>query len=370
MEIKIAGAGISGLSAAITLKNLRKDMNITIRDKASSIKEKIPRGVNTLRNYGNDTDIQKQYQNLGFKIKNFHPIPRQAFILGNNKVFEFESDNKPLFYSIMRGTESSIDKMLLEQALGLKIVINWNSTYEKEKPDILATGAKYSHCIGYGQHFVDVEETETIYVLQNHKYCPFGYMCILPYSKNEATLILGDFHPSKKTPKGLKENYKRVLNDIPQFRDYTNGATAKYDLQGIGNFGIPSTSKNGSTILVGERAGFLEAYRGYGVHNAIISGHIAALSLVNGSDYDELWKEMLQKSLEHGLMRRLAENKMNISSERILNKLFEKITPQTSWEIFRSELKIMEKQFLRTVDLTVLMESMSEWNKKYKFISD
>ena len=368
MEIKIAGAGISGLSAAITLKNLRKGINVTIRDKSSSIKEKIPRGVNALRNYGDDTDIQKQYQNLGFKIRNFHPITRQAFILGKNKTIEFESENKPIFYSTMRGTESSIDKMLIEQALELEITIDWNSTYEKEKPDIIATGAKYSHCIGYGQHFVDVEETETIYVLQNRKYCPFGYMCILPYTNNEATLILGNFNPSNRIP--LKENYDRVLIDIPQFKEYTNGATVKYDLHGVGNFGIPSTSKNGSSILVGERAGFLEAYRGYGVHNAIISGYLAALSIVNGSDYDKLWKEMLLKSLEHGLMRRLAENKMNISSERILNKLFEKTTLLTSWEEFRSDLKIMEKQFLRTVDLNALLGSMGEWNEKYKFIND
>lgn len=368
MEKKIAGAGISGLSAAITLKNLRKDMNVTIRDRSSSIKEKLPRGVNALRNYGNNTDIQKHYQNLGFKIRNFHPITRQAFILGNNKSIEFESENKPLFYSIMRGTESSIDKMLIEQALELEIAIDWNSTYENEIPDIIATGAKYSHCIGYGQHFQDVEETETIYVLQNHKYCPFGYMCILPYSNNEATLILGNFNSSNKIP--LKENYDRVLKDIPQFKEYTNGATVKYDLHGVGNFGIPSTSKNGSSILVGERAGFLEAYRGYGVHNAIISGYLAALSIVNGSDYDKLWKEMLHKSLEHGLMRRLAENKMNISSERILNKLYEKTTLLTSWDKFRSELKIMEKQFLRTVDLNALLGTMGEWNEKYKFIND
>ncbi len=368
MEKKIAGAGISGLSAAITLKNLRKDINVIIRDKSSSIKEKVPRGVNAIRNYGNNTDIQKHYQNLGFKLRNFHPITRQAFILGKNKTIEFESENKPIFYSTMRGTKSSIDKMLIEQALELEITIDWNSSYEKEKPDINATGAKYSHCIGYGQHFEDVEETETIYVLQNHKYCPFGYMCILPYSNNEATLILGNFNPSKKIP--LKENYKRILNEIPQIRDYTNGATVKYDLHGVGNFGIPTTSKNGSTIFVGERAGFLEAYRGYGIHNAIISGYLAALSIVNGSDYDKLWKEMLHKSLEHGLMRRLAENKMNISSERILNKLFEKKTLLTSWDKFRSELKIIEKEFLRTADLNFLQESMSEWNEKYKFISD
>ncbi len=365
MEVKIAGAGIAGLCAAITLKQLRKNINISIRDNACSIREKIPRGVNALRNYSEKTDIQKQYRDLGFKLNSFHPIMRQKYLLSGSKYFEVESKNRPIFYSTTRGTESSIDNMLLKQANELDIKIQWNSTYRSEKIDIFATGAKYTHCIGYGQHFIDIEETNTIIILQNSKYCPYGYMCIIPYSENEASIILGNFNPSN--PSKLKQDYQRALQKIPQFQEYIRGATIKHELFGKGNFGLPSSMVNGSTLLVGERAGLLEAFRGFGIHNAILSGYAAGYSLANGSNYDNLWRELLYKSLERGLLRRIAENEMNLSSEQILAKLYDRIPNHVSLEIFRAELRSLEKEFLKTLDLPVLLNSLNEWINKYPF---
>jgi flavin-dependent dehydrogenase len=368
MEIKIAGAGIAGLSAAITLKQLRKDIDISIRDNANSIREKIPRGVNALRNYSGETDIQKQYHDLGFRLDPLHPIMRQIFLLSENKFFEVESEDKPIFYSTTRGTKSSIDNMLLRQATKLEINIQWNSTYKRKKTDIFATGAKYTHCIGYGQHFIDIEETNTIFVLQNSKFCPYGYMCVIPYSKNEATIILGNFNPNNRSK--LKQDYKRALQKIPQFQEYIQGATIKHELHGIGNFGLPSSTVNGTTLFVGERAGLLEAFRGFGIHNAILSGYAAGFSLANGSNYNNLWRKLLYKSLERGLLRRIAENEMNLSSERILNELYDRIPNHVSWEIFRAELKVIEKEFLETLDLPVLMKSLNEWINKFPFTTD
>jgi len=363
MEIKIAGAGIAGLSAAITLKRLRKDFDISIRDKADSIKDKTPRGVNALRNYAEKIDIQKRYADLGFKLQNFHPIKRQIFLLNTGKYFDIESNKKPIFYTTIRGIKSSIDNMLLQQAIDLKINIQWNSTFKKEETDIFATGAElYSHCVGFGQHFIDVEETDTIYILQNSKYCPYGYMCILPYSNNEATIILGKFNPNHQSQ--IKSDYNKALQEIPQFQDYIQGASAKYEVNGIGNYGLPSTTINGSSLLIGERAGLLEAFRGYGVHNAILSGYAAGIALANGSDYNT---EMFFQSLERGLQRRIAENELNLSSERILTELFDRIPNNVSWERFRSELKYLEKELLEKLDLSILMNSVDEWNRKYPF---
>lgn len=362
MVIKVSGAGIAGLSAAITAVQLGKE-NVQVRDKAKSIETKISRGINALRNYNSRLDIIKEYQNLGFNLTGFHPIYKQILLLNPERYFEIQSDDKPIFYTTARGTDSSIDNVLLQQALSLNIEVEWNSTFDQ--PDILATGSKYNHCIGYGEHFVDVEDTSTILLLQNSKYCPFGYACILPYGKNEATIILGSFNPSRNV--SLKRNYTWIIDEIPQFKEYFEGASVKHQLRGVGNFGLPDSAKNGSMLIVGERAGFLDAFRGFGIHNAIISGYSAGLACANGTNYDDLWKEKLSKSLQRGILRRIAENEQKLGLEQILKKLSEKIEKQVSLGTFRNEFKKIEKKMLNNLDLPMFFKYLAEWNQKYPF---
>ncbi|MFX0181806.1 MAG: NAD(P)/FAD-dependent oxidoreductase [Candidatus Hodarchaeota archaeon] len=362
MNLKVAGAGIAGLSAAITATRLA-DVKVQVRDTANSIEKKISRGINALRNYDSKSDIIEEYQRLGFNFTGFHPIYKQIFLLNPDRFFEIESEEKPIFYTTERGTNSSIDNILLQQALSLNVEVEWNSSFNR--PDILATGSKYNHCIGYGEHFVDVEDTSTIIILQNSKYCPFGYACILPYGKNEATVILGSFNPIQSS--SVKRNYYRLIAEIPQFKEYIDDASVMHQLRGVGNFGLPDSAVNGSMMIVGERAGFLEAFRGFGIHNAIISGYSAGLACANGTNYDDLWKEKLSKSLMRGILRRIAENEQKLGSEQILTKLLEKIDKQVSLDKFRYELKKLEKSMLNNLDLPMLFKYLVEWNQKYPF---
>ena len=120
-------------------------------------------------------------------------------------------------------------------------------------------------------------------------------------------------------------------------------------------------------LIVGERAGFLEAFRGFGIHNAIISGYTAGLACANGTNYDDLWKEKLSKSLQRGILRRIAENEQKLGSEQILTKLSEKIERQVSLDTFRYELRKLEKEMLNNLDLPILFKYLAEWNQKYPF---
>ena len=103
------------------------------------------------------------------------------------------------------------------------------------------------------------------------------------------------------------------------------------------------------------------------LHFAAYSFNAAGVSLVNGSDYSTLQKKMLFRSVERGLQRRIAENELNLSSERILTELFDRIPNNVSWERFRFELKYLEKELLEKLDLSILMNSVDEWNRKYPF---
>ncbi|MFX1535613.1 MAG: NAD(P)/FAD-dependent oxidoreductase [Promethearchaeota archaeon] len=361
--IKISGAGISGLSAAITLGHNKR--RVIIRDIASSIKEKTSRGINAIRNYKSDEDILKEYQKLGLNLKDFHPINRQIILVDAEKYIEVESEDKSMFYTIPRGREGSIDNMLFHQATSLNVKVEWNTTFKN--PDILATGSKYSHCVGYGKHFIDVDDTSTIYILQNSKYAPYGYMCILPYSKNEATLILGTFKPGYNVD--MKKKYEQVLKEIPQFRDYVQGATVKHKVEGFGNFGMPDTATDKDRIVIGESAGLLEAYRGFGIHSAIMSGYAAGLALTFGTDYDELWRDMIGITLQRDLMRRLAENELNVNSEMILLNLIDKLPKQVTVDTLQYEKNKFERKLLNRLGLSDLNKYITDWNQKYQYVT-
>ncbi|MFW9856134.1 MAG: NAD(P)/FAD-dependent oxidoreductase [Candidatus Thorarchaeota archaeon] len=369
--IRIAGAGISGLSAAISIAQGDNGRHIEVRDKASSYHAKKARGINALRNYQSETDVLEEYRQLGFKFQKgsvFHPIHNQIYYIDSDHYFDVTSDKKPLFYSVARGTEESIDALLVEQAEKLGTDIRWGKTFTGEIPDILATGAKYKHCFGYGQHFVDVNETDTIIILQNSKYSPFGYACYLPSANNEASVILGSFHSSHPTSKNIKQNYSRIVKEIPVFRDYLAGASVKHPLSGRGNFGIPNSAIQGKSLLVGERAGFLEAFRGFGIHAALLSGYAAGKTLVNGKNYDHQWQLLLSKILHRGLLRRMAENELNIGSEDMLRELAAQLPRKINYGMFRRALQEQEKKMLGNLapnKLSLLTQAVEQWNREY-----
>lgn len=363
LHVKISGAGIAGLSASITLA--RNGKFTRVRDNASSIEEKLIRGINALRNYNSETDILDEYRNLGFTFNRFHPIYKQRIIITPAKFFEIVSESKPIFYTTPRGTNDSIDSSLLKQAISLGVEVEWQSTFNN--PNIIATGAAFNHCVGFGEHFIDVQDTSTITILQNAKFAPYGYACILPYSKNEATIVLGSFNPSQSS---LRKNYQKMMIEVPQFKDFIDGASVKHQVRGYGNFGVPETAINTKNqFLVGERAGFLEAFRGFGIHNAIISGYASGLATLNGANYDELWQDLLGKSLRRGMLRRITENKYGITSERILTELTKKIPSHVSLKLFRSQLKNLELEFSNDLDLSVLFQDLAQWNEKFTFIN-
>ena len=55
---------------------------------------------------------------------------------------------------------------------------------------------------------------------------------------------------------------------------------------------MPATARKGGMLYVGECAGFQDALAGFGMRYALLSGHLAATSLLAGKAlaYDDLWR--------------------------------------------------------------------------------
>lgn len=73
---------------------------------------------------------------------------------------------------------------------------------------------------------------------------------------------------------------------------------------GAGNFHIPVRAVTGMHPVVGEEAGFQD-FMGFGMRYAIVSGVLAARSLLEGKGYDMLWRRELEPPMWNSMVNRV-----------------------------------------------------------------
>ncbi len=96
------------------------------------------------------------------------------------------------------------------------------------------------------------------------------------------------------------------------------GSKEKHSFSGFANFKIPKTSVIDGKIYTGEAAGFQDAFLGFGMKYAFLSGYFAAKSIIENISYDELWKNSFLKELKASLNRRFF---LNLFGDRIYEKI-------------------------------------------------
>lgn len=73
---------------------------------------------------------------------------------------------------------------------------------------------------------------------------------------------------------------------------------------GVGNFRLPASALSGMHPMAEEEAGFQDALFGFGMRHAIRSGVLAARSLLEGRDYNALWRESLGPFVRTSIVNR------------------------------------------------------------------
>ena len=70
------------------------------------------------------------------------------------------------------------------------------------------------------------------------------------------------------------------------------------------NFHLKHRATNGNARYVGEAAGFQDYLFGLGIRYALTSGHLAARSILEERDFDDLWQNELGQKQEISLVNR------------------------------------------------------------------
>jgi flavin-dependent dehydrogenase len=230
------------------------------------------------------------------------------------------SKDRPIFYMFERGELSgnSLEQQLLSQAQENNVEIIYNTTVNDA--DIIATGPRKIDIFGYGKIYEG--NIENVIIFYNNNYAPKGYLCVLP-SGNKFQIMSVTF--DKNEFKLLPKRFLTAIKKDRVLKELTKNHEEIKKVVGVGNYFYPVGYKNGK-YYVGEAGGFQDAARGFGLWYAILTGYLAAKSIIEKIDYNELWKEKLLKEIENGFERRKIFNTLtNKDFDKIIRELGEKI---------------------------------------------
>ncbi|MDA3869173.1 MAG: FAD-dependent monooxygenase [Gammaproteobacteria bacterium] len=294
--VEIAGAGPAGLAAAITLA--RAERPVIVHEAQAEVGYRFKRDLQGLENWTTRQDTLNVLQEMGITT-GFKRLPcRQGTAFDAWDMPYAIHSHAPLFYMVVRGPgPDTLDMALLRQAEELGVEVRFNSRLRHAHGSaIFATGPKAADAIAVGYHF-DTRMADGFGVICEDDLAPKGYAYLL---------VMG----GKGTVKscmftGFKQEALYVQRTVAAFQRLVGLEMIDPRAHGgVGNFRVPGMARSGVHPVVGEQAGFQDTLWGFGMRAAITSGVLSARSLLEGSDYDRLWRQVLGELMTAGVVNR------------------------------------------------------------------
>jgi len=272
-NIKILGAGISGLTAAINLA--LRGFHVEIYERKGNVGSQSKGFFQGLENWTSPKDALSFLSEINIKPDFEYEPFRECYHYDNNlKKYTMKSLNVG-FYLIRRGPmEGTLDRYLENLAKHVGVTIHYNSVEEMNNVDIIATGCQKPFGIAAGYNF-DTDIDKLALVIIDHTIAPYGYTYLLGL-RGRGTLAV----VSKAHTKELSRYLERAIDRFQK--------VSKFQIDNPVNFGGVATRfrKLGSgTPRVGEAGGFQDAMWGFGLRLAFHTGYLAAKAISEKLNY-------------------------------------------------------------------------------------
>jgi flavin-dependent dehydrogenase len=310
--INIIGAGPAGLTAAIVLRRL--GCRVRVFDKFPDVGYRLNGDFQGLENWSSERDITEILKDIGIRI-NFLCSPcfgGTVYTRGTEPV-KVKSD-RPIFYLVKRGPNANtLDTGLKEQALSLGVEIIFNRRLNAvDGNTIIATGPRMAVGIISGITF-KTSKDDMVAVVFNDDIAPKGY-AYLVINQGEGTMVTVLYREFRD----IGEYFQRMVRFFTKNIDIDIRDEKRFG--GYGDFFIPDTLKKDERICVGESGGLQDYLWGFGMRYAFVSGYLAARSLIDGTDYDSLWKRDLRPMMETSLVNRYLYEKFGQGAYKYISK--------------------------------------------------
>lgn len=318
MKVAIMGAGISGLSCAITLEQY--GITPTIFEKRTRVGDRFINGeamFNILNKPIKDC-IPYIAENYNINLKSIDRVNKLS-VHSKNELGTVEGK---IGYTNIRGRHKNSYESQLEKQV--KCDINFNSTYEYEALCkefdyvVLATGdGEYSSRLGNyrcdltctikGATVKGNFVTSNPHVWFNYDIVPKGYAWLIPFSKKEANLVIA--YPDYPNNIKLDINdmwekfYSLACKDLEQNFSITDNFEITRYMMGICN-----KPKIDNTYFVGNCFGTISPGLGFGQFTSILTGIYSAYDICELGVYEKLTKKLFQNYNHSLVLRKFMEN--------------------------------------------------------------
>lgn len=297
--VEVVGAGPAGLAAAIALA--RGGRRVIVHEAQQEVGHRFRCDLQGLENWSGNRDVIELFREAGLSTDfDMAPCFEGAAFDAWDHAYPLRA-SRPFCYLVERGPgPGSLDRALLDQALALGVEVRFGSRVSRARSVdghcIFASGPKKADAIAVGYHF-ETQLADGFWIVLDENLAPGGYayLLIMHGRGTVKSCMFRDFGRQRVYVKRTAERFRRLLG--VDFRE------ARFH-GGAGNFFLPTTAYRGTHPVIGEEAGFQDAFAGFGMRYAVLSGVLAARSLIDGTDYDAAWQRDFKRPMETARLNR------------------------------------------------------------------
>lgn len=294
--IRIAGAGPSGLAAAIALA--RAGRSVEVHEAKRDVGTRFIGDLQIIEGASEREPIPRFLERIGIE-RNFYFRPADwATFYDHRGLAGTIRSVEPYGYFIRRGAEEgTLDRGLLAQARGLGVNVIFNSRLTPEQADVVATGPASPDGLAREMTW-KTSDPERVDVFFNHELSPGGYsyLFILDGIATFGCAIVARFTQ-------IDDYFDHSLAAAQRLHPFEIPKETRTGYSYM-NFHLKQRATSGKARFVGEAAGFQDYLFGLGIRYALTSGNLAARSILEGRDFDELWITELRGKQETSVVNR------------------------------------------------------------------